>query len=64
MRVQKIEQLDFGISKCEYLTNDGLYVPDSATYEDHGSTLINCPFLFLSPKDSIIYNKDLSLIHI
>lgn len=26
MRVQKIEQLDFGISQCDYLTEDGLYV--------------------------------------
>ena len=58
MRVQKIEQLDFGISRCDFLTDNGLYVPDSASYEDSSEALINCPYLFLSPKDSIIYNKD------
>ena len=57
-RVQKVEQLDRGISRCDYLTIDGFYVPDSATYEDHTDSLINCPFLFLSPKDTIIHNKD------
>jgi hypothetical protein len=26
MRVHKIEQLDFGIARCDFLTTDGLYV--------------------------------------